>query len=219
VVGKFDRSRIYSDLRTFSAEEQPIIKKKTEEHTYESSYTSTVLCLVKCFVGTVILFMPHNFNNGGLLLSLGIMIGIISSVVWCLLKLLKCADVVYAQRFAMNSTAPVTYDDIGYQIAGKTGRTTIRVCLILTQVGTCCAYHIFVTKNLVSFMEHFGYYLYETNPLLLYFGQMVIFVPLVWIRKLSSLVIPTAIADVLIFFCLTLILFLLLGQNFRGRCC
>lgn len=45
----------------------------------------------------------------------------------------------------------ITYSDIGFATLGRIGRYTIDTALLISQVGFCCAYLIFITENLASF--------------------------------------------------------------------
>lgn len=46
----------------------------------------------------------------------------------------------------------ITYSDIGFAAFGLTGRTVVDFALLTSQVGFCCAYLIFISKNLSTFV-------------------------------------------------------------------
>lgn len=48
---------------------------------------------------------------------------------------------------------PITYSDVAFAALGRPGRITVDASLLITQVGFCCAYLIFITENLASFID------------------------------------------------------------------
>ncbi|XP_023332674.1 amino acid transporter ANT1 [Eurytemora carolleeae] len=50
------------------------------------------------------------------------------------------------------SSTEISYSDIGFSALGMPGRTLVDFSLLLSQIGFCCAYLIFITENLSSFM-------------------------------------------------------------------
>lgn len=50
------------------------------------------------------------------------------------------------------SNHEVNYSDIGFAAFGLTGRTVIDFALLTSQIGFCCAYLIFITENMATFM-------------------------------------------------------------------
>lgn len=47
----------------------------------------------------------------------------------------------------------ITYSDVGFAAFGTTGRLTIDTTLLVSQIGFCCAYLIFISENLASFIH------------------------------------------------------------------
>ena len=51
-----------------------------------------------------------------------------------------------------HSSHSITYSDIGFAAFGLTGRAVVDFALLTSQVGFCCAYLIFISKNLSTFV-------------------------------------------------------------------
>ncbi|CAH1776436.1 unnamed protein product [Owenia fusiformis] len=47
----------------------------------------------------------------------------------------------------------LTYGDVGYYAMGHTGRLLVEFAIVISQVGFCCAYLIFISENLHDFFE------------------------------------------------------------------
>ena len=54
------------------------------------------------------------------------------------------------QRYS--SSHSITYSDIGFSAFGLTGRAIVDFSLLTSQVGFCCAYLIFISENLSTFL-------------------------------------------------------------------
>mmetsp|Transcript_34295 Transcript_34295/g.82880 ORF Transcript_34295/g.82880 Transcript_34295/m.82880 type:complete len:500 (+) Transcript_34295:62-1561(+) len=143
---------------------------------------STVLLLLKSFVGTGILFLPGAMSQGGWCFS-GVLlfcVGLASAV--CIRLLMECVDKTGSSSFA----------GIGRRAIGSAGDYAVQVSLVLSQFGTCIAYMIFIARLLSKL---FGWSLAQVL-----LGQVIVLVPMNWIRKLEKLEFPTLVADALIIF-------------------
>ncbi|XP_014662023.1 PREDICTED: amino acid transporter ANTL1-like [Priapulus caudatus] len=47
----------------------------------------------------------------------------------------------------------MNYGDVGYHAIGRVGRMLVDVALLISQLGFCCAYLIFISENLGSYVE------------------------------------------------------------------
>ena len=50
----------------------------------------------------------------------------------------------------------ITYSDVGYAACGNAGRLLVDVTLLVSQVGFCCSYLIFIARNLATFIYGVG---------------------------------------------------------------
>ena len=54
---------------------------------------------------------------------------------------------------APSKSKSITYSDVGFAAFGPKGRTIVDAALLVSQVGFCCAYLIFISENLASFIH------------------------------------------------------------------
>lgn len=160
-----------------------------------ASSTKVFLLLMKSFVGTGVLFLPQAFHNGGLTLSIFLLIffGIYSY--WCYYILIQSK--VYTQVSS--------FGDIGLKTYGPWMKFCILFALVLTQVGFSSAYMIFTAKNLGAFMQNI-FKLENINLGYFMLLQLIIFIPLSFIRKISKLSLPSLFANFFIMIGLIIVL-------------
>lgn len=139
-------------------------KRKTEK-----GIGRTVVTYVKGMIGTYILYLPHLFSVGGWVFST-VMLGVIAGLSHVnMLLLLRCRD----------RSGRTSYGEVAYHAAGWVGRSAVDLSLFLTQTGYCITYFIYVTKNLGAALG------LPKSALLI--GQILIYVPLSWVRRLKYL--------------------------------
>lgn len=153
----------------------------------DASVTRTFFLLMKSFIGTGVLFLPKAFKNGGILFSSLTLV--VVSLVSCLAfhLLLQCRA-----RYGGG------YGDIGEAIGGKRMRTIILISITISQIGFVCAGIIFTAENMDSFLEAV---VNKSSPLssrALIGIQLIILIPLAFIRNISKLGGAALLADVCI---------------------
>lgn len=161
----------------------------------DASNVKTFFTLLKAFIGTGIMFLPKAFKNGGLLFSsiTLVTVSIVTSI--CFHLLLLCR-----KRYGGS------YGDIGATIAGQRLRGLILGSITLSQLGFVCAGIIFTAENLYSFLiavTHGGAANVSTAVLIA--SQLVILIPLAFIRNISKLGPVALLADIFILIGLTYI--------------
>lgn len=147
-----------------------------------SSVQKTVFTILKSFVGSGILFLPKGFENGGMLFSIVVLgISAFFSIV-CMLRLTDCTN-------AIRHVRGVSYGMIGKKAFGKGGKIAVNVSLVLSQLGFCCSYLIFIEKNLRDVIMHFTDCKLIPGPWLMIALQVVflIFITLICNRIDSNL--------------------------------
>ncbi|PVU97577.1 hypothetical protein BB559_001959 [Furculomyces boomerangus] len=143
--------------------------------------------LIKAFVGTGVLFLPKSFYNGGLLFSIVLMAVMAYLALHCMLLLVEC-----------HSKFKMSYGDIGYKLMGESARQVVLASIVLSQIGFCCAYAIFIATNTRSLFNAF------TNcsmnfPLSFWIlVQFVAYIPMSMVRKIKNFSILALIADAFI---------------------
>jgi len=146
--------------------------------------TKTFFTLLKAFVGTGIMFLPKAFNNGGILFS-SIAMLVVSAVTMVAFHLLLQCKKQYGGG----------YGELGYEIAGSKMRSLILQSITLSQLGFVCAGIVFVAENLLTFFNAVtnGHSPLSTVGLIAI--QLVLLIPLAWIRNISKLGAAALVAD------------------------
>lgn len=88
------------------------------------------------------------------------------------------------------------------------GRRAVNTSLVLSQIGFCCSYLIFVEKNIGEVLLH-AFNLRSsitTSSWTLILLQILLYTPLAWVRRLEYFALTSLFADVLIVFGLVYIL-------------
>lgn len=163
-----------------------------------ASVRKTVFTILKSFIGSGILFLPKAFQNGGMLFSIiGLSISALLST-FCMLRLTTCSNAVMSAYGFSN----VSYGMLGEKAFGRAGRLAVNVSLVLSQIGFCCSYLIFVQKNigeviLQAFNIQNSLASYSWTLIIL---QIPLYTPLTWVRHIEYFAITNLVADVLILF-------------------
>lgn len=180
--------------------------KQAPPKSKDSDKTTTLwhalLTLLKSFVGTGILFLPDGFRSGGILFSPLCLTFVAALTLYAMLRLLQCRELVGG-----------TYGHVGFKAYGSWGRRMVQISIIMMQAGFCCTYVIFVAQNMAEVLAFWGTQV-ETSTLILL--QILVYIPLSWIRYISYFSISNLIADVFILYGLAFILgnsFWLLATN------
>lgn len=162
----------------------------------DANQTKTFFTLLKAFIGTGIMFLPKAFKNGGMLFSSITMICVSAITALCFELLLSCR-----KRYGGGG-----YGDLGQIVVGPKFRTLILVSITLSQLGFVCAGLIFTADNLASFLDavtHTKTAPLSTNQLIAI--QLIVLIPLAFIRNISKLGPAALLADVFILIGLTYI--------------
>ncbi len=150
----------------------------------EAGTLKTFFTLIKAFVGTGIMFLPKAFGNGGILFSTFAML-FLSAVTMVAFHLLLQCKMHYGGG----------YGEIGNAIAGPKMRALILSSIALSQLGFVCAGIVFVAENLLTF---FNAVTHDHSPFSttgLIALQLLVLVPLAWIRNISKLGFAALLAD------------------------
>ncbi|KAK3347252.1 transmembrane amino acid transporter protein-domain-containing protein [Lasiosphaeria hispida] len=159
-----------------------------------SGTAKTFFTLLKAFVGTGIMFLPNAFNNGGILFSSLAMVAVAAVTMVAFHILLQCK----AQYGG-------GYGELGQKILGPGMRGLILASIALSQLGFVCAGIVFVAENMLTFFHSVtnGNSPVSTNGFIAI--QVILLIPLAWIRNISKLGPAAMIADACILFGVTYI--------------
>lgn len=159
------------------------------ERAKKANIRQTVLTIMKSFVGSGLLFLPKAFYNGGIFASIVIMI---LSFIMCLAGMHRLIDCCDKDR--------ETFGQIGYAAYGVFGKRVVNISIIISQLGFCAVYGIFVAANLRDFLYsisgcdkswRIAFQVFIVTELLVY-------VPLSWIRRIRYMAFFMLLADVFI---------------------
>ncbi|KAI9056215.1 hypothetical protein LZ554_001143 [Drepanopeziza brunnea f. sp. 'monogermtubi'] len=153
----------------------------------DANLMRTFLLLIKSFIGTGVLFLPKAFKNGGLLFS---------SVTLVIISLVSC--MAFHLLLKCRAKYGGGYGEIAERVGGKRMRSITLASITLSQLGFVCAGIIFTAENLSSFLEAV---IKGASPLgikALIGLQLLILVPLAFIRNISKLGGAALLADVFI---------------------
>ncbi|KAF9805881.1 hypothetical protein SFRURICE_013857 [Spodoptera frugiperda] len=129
---------------------------------HPTSNFDTLIHLLKGNIGTGILAMPDAFKNAGLILGVfgTLIMGAICT--HCMHMLVKCSHelCIRSQKPAL-SFSEVVEDSfasgpVSLRPYAKTMKNIVSVFLVITQMGFCCVYFLFVATNLQDTMRFFN---------------------------------------------------------------
>ncbi|AGO14174.1 AaceriAER380Cp [[Ashbya] aceris (nom. inval.)] len=150
----------------------------------KTSTFKAFLLMIKSFIGTGVLFLPNAFSNGGLAFSISMLFFFSVYSYWCYYILVRSKD----------ATGVSSFGDIGGMLFGTWMKFIILFSLVLTQIGFAGAYVVFTAKNLIAFLDNvFHWPDIPVKYLLL--TQLVIFIPLSFVRNVSKLSITSLFAN------------------------
>ncbi|KAK0205038.1 transmembrane amino acid transporter protein-domain-containing protein [Desarmillaria ectypa] len=146
-----------------------------------------VLMLLKAFIGTGVLFLGRAFYNGGILFSALLFLFIAAISLYSFILLVHTKFVVSG-----------SFGDIGGALYGNWMRQLILGSIVVSQMGFCGAYMIFVAENMQSFVMGVTHCARLIGVQYFLIMQLVFFLPLVLIRDLAKLSTIALVADVFI---------------------
>lgn len=195
-----------------SAEHIPLVTQTTTN-------MECLMHLLKGMIGTGILAMPVAYKNGGLWLSLAVVlfIGMVCThcmhvLVICGSELCKKKNVQHLDYASVMEMAFASGTERMQRWSNAT-RNMVNAFLLITQFGFCCVYTVFVAQNLKQVVEHSG--LTDLDPKLYICMVSALLVPYVMIKSLKALVPFSAFANILNFVGLVIIIYNLF-QGFNG---
>ncbi|KAF9936505.1 neutral amino acid transporter [Mortierella alpina] len=148
------------------------------------------LLLGKAFVGTGVLFLPKAFRNGGILFSC-LTLAFVAIVCCIAFLLLVKVRLVVRENF----------QDMGMVLYGKYMRLAVLLAVFLSQFGFVCAYLIFVSENINAIVQTFSKCSFTAIQEKYYILiPLVVLIPLVLIRRMAILSLPSMLANLFIIF-------------------
>ncbi|GMG38168.1 Amino acid transporter transmembrane [Aspergillus oryzae] len=169
------------ETRTLPWEQTPLIQIGRPG---DASNMKTFFTLLKAFVGTGIIFLPKAFRNGGILFSSITLVTVALITTVCFHLLLQCR-----RQYGGG------YGEIGERIAGPRLRSLILSSITISQIGFVCTCFIFTAENIQAFLKAMATNISTGSLILL---QLLVLIPLAWIRNISKLGPAALLSDVFI---------------------
>ena len=151
--------------------------------------TGLVATIIKCFIGSGILFLPKAFSNGGWLFSTLSMVFFAWLTQLCVMKLIACRSLL---------PRGTSYGGIGQHVAGFWGARAVDTSLVLSQAGFCCVYVSFVARNVIQLLNDLpgrGCWVGAHWLYMLILLEFLWLAPLTWVRRLASFEATNLVAD------------------------
>eukprot|EP00127_Corallochytrium_limacisporum_P002376 Clim_evm17s119 gene=Clim_evmTU17s119 len=174
---------------------------KVQRLKHGSGIGRTIFALIKAFIGSGVLFIPKGYSSAGLLIGTVLLL-VCGWMTWYGAQLL----LMTRQEMGRNGIIVNTYGDMADKLYGKHGRAAVDVAVFFSQFGFCCAYIVFIAKNLrdaFGVITDCGLYMNEWVYMV---ALMPVLVPLTWVRRLKYFALTNMIANVVIFSTLAYIL-------------
>ena len=146
---------------------------------------STFFTLLKGFVATSVLFLPKGWRNGGWLFST---CALLASCILTIITSLKLIEIRRRHK--------LSFSQIGYKAYGTPGKIAVDLFLALTQTMFVCAYIPFIVNSVNDILEVFD--VDPINKWILGGGCFLIFIPLVYVRKIEKFAFFHIFADIAI---------------------
>ncbi|KAH3717788.1 proton-coupled amino acid transporter 4-like isoform X1 [Dreissena polymorpha] len=150
----------------------------------------TLMHLLKGMIGTGILAMPVAFKNGGLWVSFVIIFLIGITSLHCMHMLVEAGNKLCKDQsrthldFASTMEVALSRHHL-LQRWSRAGRQFVNVFLIITQLGFCCVYIVFVAENMKQVIENKGTFSLDKK---IYMSLVTAFlIPYVMVRSLKRL--------------------------------
>ncbi|XP_044489408.1 amino acid transporter AVT3C-like [Mangifera indica] len=116
-----------------------------------SSQPKTFANVFIAIVGAGVLGLPYAFKRTGWLISLLLIFGVAALTYYCMMLL------VYTRRklesFSNGFAKINSFGDLGFAVCGSIGRFLVDVMIILSQVGFCIGYLIFISNSLFNLLD------------------------------------------------------------------
>ncbi|KAI9022978.1 transmembrane amino acid transporter protein-domain-containing protein [Phycomyces nitens] len=185
-TGSISRSSDDSDLSDGSIEDD---KPK-------SSVGKAMFMFLKAFIGSGVLFLPKAFQNGGLALSIVLMVVIASICLFAFLQLVKTQKDIGG-----------SYGDMGGILYGQVVRFIVLFFIVISQIGFVCSYFIFISGSLAKAVDVLSSCRSPIQEKYYIWMPLVVLIPLSLIRHIARLSFTAIIADVLILFGLICVIY------------
>ncbi|XP_050442267.1 proton-coupled amino acid transporter-like protein CG1139 isoform X2 [Adelges cooleyi] len=160
-----------------TSDNNPLLNRQLENPT---SNLDTMIHLLKGNIGTGILAMPDAFRNSGWLVGLVCTALLGAICTHCMHMLVRCSHELCIRTQTPSLSFPdaaemaFEYGPSKLQKYSKIANKIVNTFLVLTQLGFCCVYFLFVATNLQEVIAHYFFYMPVHTYLVLLLGPMIL---------------------------------------------
>eukprot|EP00915_Cephaloidophora_sp_WS-2016_P003936 GHVH01005327.1.p1 GENE.GHVH01005327.1~~GHVH01005327.1.p1 ORF type:complete len:731 (+),score=77.14 GHVH01005327.1:42-2234(+) len=163
-----------------------------------------VLAILKGFVGTGMLFLPHAISQGGLIFSCTILTVVWLASLYSMVLLIDCAE-----KGPRAKHPPHSFGSLGRAALGKVGNAMVNLSVFMSQLGFCCVYSVFMAKNIEDIISSATGFHIASGVITC--ALIPILIPMSWIRKLKNLAPAILLANVFVSTASVTIIFIAIG--------
>ncbi|KAG1222239.1 hypothetical protein G6F35_005435 [Rhizopus arrhizus] len=167
----------------------------------KASFSKAMFMFLKAFIGSGVLFLPKAFQNGGLALSIVLMV-IIAAI--CL--------VAFQRLVNTQLSIGGSYGDVGGILYGQWVRFIVLFFIVISQIGFVCSYFIFVSGNLVNAVDVLSNCTSNIAEKYYIWFPLIILIPCALVRHIARLSFTIILADILILFGLICVIYFTADQ-------
>lgn len=196
-------------------------KNSQKRQQNSTSAISSFMNLLRSNVGVGLLSMPNAIQDAGYILGpLGILLmGMLAG--HCMTLLVRCNHALCSQL----GVSSLDYADIaelalayklGFRRCSRIARYVINMFLIISQLGICCTYFLFVSENTGRLIVMSGGPHISTNTIILFFLPLVILMS--FVRSLKAITPLTSVANLCYLYgCTIIVVFSIITILQRGE--
>lgn len=148
--------------------------------------TRTAIAFTRSMIGTAALYMPRMFYTGGLAFSTATLIGACFISTYSIILLSRAHD---------RSPGTKSYGDVAYRAWGRPGKWLVDFLLALNQISWVPVYFLFVQQNLVQAIPGLDRLVSREGLIAI---QLLIYVPLSWLRHIKYLATANLVANIFV---------------------
>ncbi|KAL1926478.1 hypothetical protein VTP01DRAFT_5807 [Rhizomucor pusillus] len=161
----------------------------SQRDTPTATVGKAMFVFLKAFIGSGVLFLPKAFDNGGLALSILLMIAVAAICIFAFLRLFRTQQILGG-----------SYGDVGGKCYGSYVRYAVLFFIVMSQLGFACSYLAFISGNIGSVASVLSRCTVHIDQKYYIWIPLAIVIPLALIRHIARLSFTAVIADVFILF-------------------
>ncbi len=146
----------------------------------------TAIAFTRSMIGTAALYMPRMFYTGGLAFSTVTLLAACSISTYSIILLSRAHDRLPGTK---------SYGDVVFRAWGRPGKWLVDFLLALNQISWVPVYFLFVQQNLVQAIPGLNKVISREG---LIAAQLLVYVPLSWLRHIKYLATANLVANVFV---------------------